>query len=455
MEGIKYRIRIKVLTKSQAVSIIMTAETTALEPKQSASTNAGSSRIITMDYLKGIAAFWFTIAHMMLYFNDKSWMSIMVTFIIALDWLTVDLFLALTVVGTMISIKKKEAAGKTKGMFSTAVMKSSFLLIVGLIINISVEARALYHVGIWCVFGANMITVIGLVQMFTYLLVKMKRWLRLVLLAVIIVIYPVLLNAIFVSVGFIGWGEMPITTARLTNPWYAAYYLLFDMDAMAPTFEWLITSILASLVFEEFARSTATSSTTGDSNQVVSGSTIDPHARATKNLAVAGLVCVACSLLFGGFLLTKGIGPSYVEYYFLHGGDQFSYYTPEGFPFFLVRHFPNYAAFNVGVLAIVYAALHHASAFERKRLFLQDTLVIAGQFSFSIFVYGHASFLLGLSISGWQFVVICIPIGVAVLVAVRLWARRARGIGSLEWFLGLYMLGLYRLGKRLRHGRHG
>jgi hypothetical protein len=412
-------------------------------------TKAGTSRIITMDYLKGVAAFWFTLAHMAMYFNDKSWMSIMGTAIIVLDWLTVDLFLTITVVGTMVSIKKKVASGKSKGMFATAVQKSVFLLIVGLIMNIVIDARNDQKIGIWLVFGANMISVIAIVQLFTYMLVKMKRWLRLVLLAAIFVIYPVLLNACFVSIGFPGYGVLTATASRLTTPGYIVYYLLFHMDAMAPLFEWLIVAILASLVFEEFARSAAIPSITEQDPQGL-GNPVDPNARATKNLAIAGLLCVACSVLFGGFLLTKGIGPSYAEYYYLHEGDQFSYYTPEGLPLFLMRHFPNYMVFNVGVLSIIFAALHHASAFQRKRLFLQDTFVIAGQYSFTIFVYGHASFLLGLSLTVWQYIVICIPIGVTVLAAVRVWARRARGIGSLEWLMVVYMQGLQRLEKRFR-----
>ncbi len=425
-----------------------TAVNSEVAPGQSTITKAGASRITAMDYLKGVAAFWFTIAHMMMYFNDMSWMSIMATAIIILDWLTVTLFLALTVVGTMMSIKKKVASGTTKGMFMTAVKKSSFLLLVGLVMNIVIESMNAEKLGMWAVLGANMITVIGLVQMFTFLLVKMKKWLRLVLLVVIVVLYPVLLNACLVSIGFAGFGMLPVSASRLTTSGYIAYYLFFHMDAMAPMFEWLITAILASLAFDEFVNSAAISSRTNHMLDSISEGAPKPYTRATKNLAINGLLCVVCSVLIGGFLLTKGIGPSFIEYYFLHEGDQFSYYTADGLPLFLVRHFPNYTIFNVGILAIVYAALHHVSAFNRQKLPLQDTFVIAGQYSFSIFVYGHATFLLSLKLTVWQYIAICIPIGIAMLVAVRLWATRARGVGSLEWFMIIYMKGLDKLEKQ-------
>jgi hypothetical protein len=421
-----------------------------VETGKSTEKKTNTSRIVTMDYLKGIAAFWFTLGHMMLYFNDGSWNSIMALVIIILDWLTVTLFLTLTVVGTMASINKKELSGKTKGMFTTAVQKSVFLLIVGMVINIVIDNHNPEKLDLWAVFGANMISVIALVQMFTYLLVKMKKWLRFVLLAVLVVLYPILLNACLVAIGFTDPGQLPVSASRLTTPGYIIYYLLFHQDAMAPTFEWLITAVLTSLVFEDFAKSASLSPNMEPVRTDVTRSVPDPHYSATKNLAIIGLLCVACSVLFGGFFLWTGISPSNMLYSWMHEGDQFSFYTAEGLPLFFVRHFPNYTAFNVGVLAVVYAALHHASAFRRKVLILQDTFVIAGQYSFSIFVYGHAFYLMFLKITIWQYIAICIPIAIAMLIAVRIWALKARGVGSLEWLLNMYMKGLAKLQKQDR-----
>ncbi|MBN2150992.1 MAG: hypothetical protein JW839_06090 [Candidatus Lokiarchaeota archaeon] len=413
--------------------------TTSLVGERIATKAAPARRIVAIDYLKGIGALWFTLGHMMLYFNDGSWLSIMAVAIIALDWLTVTMFLALTVVGTMMSIKQKEAAGTTKGMLVSAVKKSTFLLIVGTVMNISIELYNAEKLGPWVLLGANMIFVIALVQLFTFVLMRLGKVPRVALLAALLVLYPVLLNVTLQAIGFNGYGEVPVSQGELANPAYVAYYLLFHMDAMSPTFEWLITATIASLVFEGFAEHVAREGREGRVSGALPGESGESRKGAVKHLAAMGMVCISAAILIGGFVMIKGVGPSYSEYYFLSAADQYSFYSADGLPLFIVRHFPNYTAFNVGILAMVFAALYYRTEFRSKNLAFQDTFVVSGQLSFSIFVYGHAFYLLFLRLSVWQYLALCVPIGLLMLVGVKLWARRARGIGSLEWLMGVYI----------------
>ncbi len=321
-------------------------------------------------------------------------------------------------------------------MFKNALLKASFLLIVGEVLNLVINILNGGTFGIWHVFGANMITVVGLAQLLTYGLMKMSIRGRIVLVIALATSYPLLLAGCLHSMGYAGDGSLAVSAENLTSLPYILYYLLFYMDAMAPTMSWLIIATLASVLFVPYVNSYV--------NDVDDKHELDmtKHSRHVYQLATFGMVLLVLSILIGGFLLFSGLGMSAWLYDWLVTDGPFRFYFLPGLPMFLVRHTPNYLVFNTGLLAIAFGLLQHRSfevELEGKVLPGQTTISRLGKYSFSIFVYGHVFALIPIKLPLYWFAIIVGAIVIVIAILVNPWETRAKGIGSLEWLLVKYV----------------
>src|SRR5271157_3298786 len=78
--------------------------------------SAAGDRLVVIDYLKGIAVIWFTIGHNIIYWEDQTGRSLASIIALSLDWTGPGLFIAFTVFGTLISIRRRMITGNTRGM---------------------------------------------------------------------------------------------------------------------------------------------------------------------------------------------------------------------------------------------------------------------------------------------------------------------------------------------------
>ncbi len=402
--------------------------------KASPTSKVATDRIVTLDYLKGIAVFWFTIGHTIMFWHEDTWISAGAFLALCLDWTGPGLFIAVSVLGTMISIRKRQFSGNTKGMFINGFIKSSFMLIVGEIMNIVLGyAYGDRKLGPWHVFGANMITVIGLAQILTYGIVMLRIRTRITLLAACITIYPILLVACLSAIEMDGSGQLPVSETVLVTPAYIAYYLLFYLDAMAPTLSWIITFLAASIMFEGFSRRYAEGSVRGDFGPV------QAQRAQINRMKIMGVAAIILGVAAGGFILVRGLGMSGWLYDYVINNDPLRFYDLPGLPLFLTRHVPNYLIFNIGVLVITFALLHTRSFIDKRGLPAQDTILAVGQFSFTIFISENLLNLIPLRLPLYIYVPIIIGILTGIALWCRYWSRNLHGIGSIEWMLPIYM----------------
>src|SRR5271157_194510 len=401
---------------------------TAIEEK---STDAGD-RLVAIDYLKGIAVIWFTIGHNIMNWEDHTWRSLASIIALSLDWTGPGLFIAFTVLGTMISIRRRMMTGKTRGIFKNACIKSSFLLMAGEILNLAINAMSGNSLGFWHLFGANMITDVALAQLLTFGLVKISLRLRSLLLIMLCVLYPILLVTCLKGIGYDGSGSIALNPTVLNNPAYLAYYLLFYMDAMSPTMSWLITAFLGSILFESFTKYYTTS--------IGKQPDIQAQKRHAERLIMAGCCTFVISILMGGFVIFRGLGMSGWLYDFLVSSDPFRFYTLSGLPLILVRHVPQYLAFNAGILLIAFGLFYYRSVVRRKKLAWQASVARLGKYSFSIFLYGYALALIPVKLPLYLFVPANVAIIAIIFIVFKFWHSRAHCIGSVEWILGKYVI---------------
>ncbi len=415
--------------------------------------SASPTRIITVDYLKGIAVIWFCLGHMMLYWRDDSWESLAALCIICLDWLTVTFFITTTVLGTMMSIYRKQETGTKRGMFRAAIVKASFLLIVGEGINLTIDLSYQYNWGAWHVFGANMISVIALSQLLTYGLVRLGLKARMILAAMLSVLYFILLKFSLDWLGYDGSGFLPVYGPDLANPAYVFYFLVFFMDSMAPTMTWLIVATLASIIFDKFSRNQASSDEKTSIPRRGGKQSIETTSGG-RTLLVPGCTLVLLGMLAGGLILFRGIGPSALLYDYITNDDPFRFYLLEGLPLVLTRHVPQYALFNVGLLAIVFEMLYARERKPGTRFPFQEPVARAGKYSLTIFVAQHVLALFPLKIPLYMYVIIAIPVVFIIIIGIREWETRANAKGTLEWLLPMYTYKLSHLGQMRLEKQH-
>ncbi|MBD3187934.1 DUF1624 domain-containing protein, partial [Candidatus Bathyarchaeota archaeon] len=134
--------------------------------------NARHGRIPTIDFLKGASIIMIFYAHI-----SFSWMATDLEASLRLQWYLLDffgpsMFLSLSMVGNMISLERNRARGIKKTFTGRTLLKASYLLIWGEIINIlNVYNMKGYHFTAW-----NIITVIGLFSLLLPLILKLKAW---------------------------------------------------------------------------------------------------------------------------------------------------------------------------------------------------------------------------------------------------------------------------------------
>nr|MDO8109920.1 hypothetical protein [Candidatus Sigynarchaeota archaeon] len=396
-------------------------------------------RINSLDYLRGIAIFNITWGHMALYWKDASWLSLFALSDMILDWMGPCLFIAVTAIGTMISIKQKQVQGKTEGMFKNALRKSIYLFVVGEILNIIIEANNANKVGIWHVLGMNMITAIAFSQLIMFGLAKLRRNQKFALLVGLLILYPVLLVYVLAGVKYDYGGTIAVTAESLTQLPYIIYYLMFHMDAMAPTFLWLITSVLTSLVFGEFVDSYVKLTGTRETDIARFKVRMREHAYVVSKLANYGLILAVFSFLFGGFILARGIGFSFDMNSYMNNPDVFRIYYLDGLPLVLVRNFVYCTVFNAGIFTLFFAFSYRRECVQQKKLWLQAPLTTLGQFSFSMFIIGHIFMVIPLRVPYPVYLLIALPLTFAYCAAIIIWAAKGKGIGTLEWGLTMYV----------------
>lgn len=392
--------------------------------------SAAGDRLVVIDYLKGIAVIWFTIGHNIIYWEDQTWRSLASIIALSLDWTGPGLFIAFTVFGTLISIRRRMITGNTRGMFKNALIKSSFLLIVGEILNLMINAMSGNVYGIWHIFGANMITDVALAQLLTFGLVKLSIKARSLLLMVLCILYPILLFACLNGISYNpASGYIPIA---LNNPAYIMYFLLFDMEAMSPTMSWLITAVLASILFEGFTKQYINT----DGKKL----DIKTQKNQSRRFILFGVGIITIAIAAGGLVLFRGIGMGGWLYDWLVTNDPFRFYTLSGLPLIIMRHVPQYLFFNAGILVITFGALHYIVVVKNKTLVGQKSLMRLGKYSFSIFLFTYIFGIIPIKLSLYIFVPVNVAIIAIMIILVNLWETRAHGIGSIEWFFTKYVM---------------
>ncbi len=445
------------MTLEKAVSVT-TSELPAVSVPvpPSTSTSPNSDRIAALDWSKGFMMFWILYTHLGNYWGDGTWTSIWQTVWSIVDWIPVG-FIAFTVIGTMLSIRKKGNGHVhvTRPMMIDALKKFSYFFLVGTGINLVVDLRTGVHGGPWIPLGMNIITAVAFAQLLVYGLIGLSQKQRIALFFVLLVISLFLLNYCLIALGWDGTENIVFDGSKMTTFPAILYFILFDMNSMMPTYGWLLLTPLTMIVFDAIVNYSVKRKAVGsigmEGNDRLMA--MAEHGRQTKRLVILGLALAIIALLAGGFIVAPGIGGAATTYANLTNDDLFRFWNLPGVPLIFYRYSPNYLVWNLGIATMVFAAMYYTRDKTWLPARAPTRMEVFGKYTFSIFVYSHLFYFIPLELSIVWFAVVLIPLLFVLVLLVEVWDKRFGGRISLEWGLRKYLAMLSLVNKKL--GRNG
>jgi len=381
--------------------------------------SAPAQSLATVDTLKGISIL------MMLYIHvGNVWCAPDFLALMRFQWYVTDfmgpaLYLTLSVIGTMASSAAQNVHGKMPLASRRRLLRASFLLIYGEVINLLTAGRqGIYHVTAW-----NVITTIAVFSLLMPFILRVPKAFRVAIIVLIVVTYYPFMQWAIADIFPHGVSLGTTTAAMLQDPRTLVYWLLFYSDMMTPVYSWLIVPIVASLLYEKV---------------VILNK---PHAKdklrgEMKKMAVIGASFVAVSLLTSLYII-----PEYNTAVFealMLPSPYFTWPIPSGLPPFLVRHVPQYIFYCIGLECLLFSGIGWIQLVKGKKLPLEDKINNIGKLSITIFALSFILSLIPLDLPLAAFYFVVIPVIVLVAAWCGFWTRRLNRIGSVEWMLDVY-----------------
>ncbi|MFX1350023.1 MAG: heparan-alpha-glucosaminide N-acetyltransferase domain-containing protein, partial [Promethearchaeota archaeon] len=150
---------------------------------------ASPRRIQSIDFLKGFAIIFVILAHTAQYWLDPISRYVYGILYALLDILGPSLFVFLSALSVIFSIKRKEGIVHPKIIRNRIFTRGIVMIVIGMLTNLVaiVDGRV-----ILVIFGWNIITFIGFSQIFSFYILKLKKKWRIIIGLLIIVFSPAL-----------------------------------------------------------------------------------------------------------------------------------------------------------------------------------------------------------------------------------------------------------------------
>ncbi|HME53098.1 MAG TPA: heparan-alpha-glucosaminide N-acetyltransferase domain-containing protein [Candidatus Lokiarchaeia archaeon] len=349
-------------------------------------------RIQTIDYLKGISIIVIIYIHFMMAWVTPDWSSFQ-----AFAWMVVDsfggsMFIFLSCLGKMISVRQQ---GDDKVFSMQTVTRSTFLMIVGIVIWLSDGISPHGIQPPW-----NIIFVLGLMQIFTPWVMKRPKVARVVFVATIyITFFPL------ISLDLIPYGTI-------------IYSLFMDFSLMNPIFTWMMIPLVTTIVFEDFVKND------------------DQGPGKVKKIFISGLILVAIAIA------TSSLITYVVDFHdelqwvrWLWHDDPFKIWYLDGIPSFLVRDYPQYIFFVLGMDLLLFSLFYRV---EVARPYKVKKVINLGRLSLTGYGLSGLGFWIPLKLSCLAYHVIIIVVVFVIINGLWAWTTKLKEYGTLEFLLMVY-----------------
>ncbi len=387
---------------------------------------ASPRRIQSIDFLKGFAIVFVILAHTAQYWLDPSSRYVYGLLYALLDILGPSLFVFLSALSVIFSIKRKEGIVHPKIIRNRIFTRGIVMIVIGMLTNLIaiVDGKV-----ILVIFGWNIITFIGFSQIFSFYILKLKKKWRIIIGLIIIVFSPALRAILYEGKEA---GNLVLTFF---------HYIVTSPTPHLTLLPWVsicfISTIFGEYIFEAMNKGTN-----------------DAYVGLFRIFLVWGIIFIIIGIFvplpsFGfelqtPFTMIGGLS-EYPHLELLLIAQNQIYFEIPGMPLFLIRGTSANMFYNQGAALTIIALFFYLIDIKKKESDFTNMLRYYGKVSLSLFLI-HFIFMplfsqqLGIAL----FLIISLSYIGFLGIFMYIWMEYAKGIGSPEYLI--VMLG--RIGEK-------
>jgi uncharacterized membrane protein len=414
--------------KQDTESIVLSEPLKEEIPIEELTDSSSTKRIASIDFVKGLAMAFIILAHTALSWFDDDWRYIYGLVFAFLDILGPSLFVFLSALSVIFSIKRKKKKVSEKLIRSRIITRGIVIVIIGILFNpmslYTSDVNVPFPLNLW---GWNFLVFIGFSQIFSYYVLKIKQIPRAVIGVAIIVISPFVREFLFVN--------------KDVNPGtWILHFLITSPLPQVPFLPWLAICFI-STIFGEFLY-----------KAMIKG-TKEAYYHLFRIFSYYGIGFVITGLVLTfigwGVHISWGLHvgwgtqtldtmevSEYLHLDLLRIANQQDYYHFDGMPDFMIRSTMSNMFYNLGAALLIIAVSFYFIDIKRKDNDVLKMVIFYGKTSLSLFLIQYLFYPLYIG----QFSIIFLPL---VWVAycgflgllMYVWYKYFNGVGSPEWIM--------------------
>jgi len=402
--------------------------------------NLASKRVASIDFVKGLAMVFIILAHSALSWLDKDWRYIYGLVFAFLDVLGPSLFVFLSALSVIFSVKKKKGVLPEKVIRNGILTRGVVIIVIGVLFN----PMSLYTSGVDVPFPANLwgwniLMFIGFSQIFSYYVLKFSKLSRAVIGAIIIYFSPWIreilyefknTNVVVLILHFIITSPLPQVPLLpyLSVCFISTIFGEYIYDAMIKG-----TKEAYYRLFRIFTYYGIALVLIGLFIIVPRGAAFDIWEPGWAFLNPAPEIAGEIAHSAPGFIVES----EYLHIDLLRIANQQDYSYFPGMPVYMIRCTAQNMFYNLGVGFLLIAVCFYFIDIKNKSNDVIKMVIFYGKTSLSLFLIQY----LFLPLYGGQFSIIYFPIVFAgycgfLGLLMYIWTEYFDGVGSPEWIMG-------------------
>ena len=383
---------------------------------------ASPQRIESIDFVKGFAMIFIIICHSTLFWFDRDWIFLNGMVYSALDILGPSLFVFLSALSVIFSIRRKKGKLPEKVIRARIFSRGISIMVIGVLFNsigVTITRPDIpFPMNLW---GWNILMFIGFSQIASYYALKLKKWLRAVIGVLIILISPSLRMYLYIEKD----------SSLLI---FILHFIITSPTPELTLLPWLSICFISTIFGETLY------------NTMMEG-TEEAYWHLFRQFMLWGAILLVIGIITGWQLQTTETLPEseYPHLRLYTMMNQQDYYKFPGMPEFLIRGTIGNMFYNMGAALLIIAICFYLIDIKKKDNQFTSMIMYYGKVSLSLFLI-HFVFL---PIFIGQFSIIYMPFMVLAYIGfcgffMYIWNEYGNGIGSPEWF----MIQIGRIGQR-------
>jgi len=373
------------------------------------------TRIHSIDFVKGFAITLIILAH-----TGEAWINQEWRFAYAMlfPWLDVfgpSLFIFLSAVGVVFSLRKKEGFIPEKTLRNSIYIRALVVIALGVVFNIATNHEVPFPLNIW---GWNILMFIGFAQIICYYSAKIKRMWRVVLgITILIITFPL---------------RQFLILFKDTNPVVAViHYILISPAPHNPFIPYAVLAIFSTIFAEMMF-------------EAMMIETKEAYYEVFRQYISWGLVFILLGIFFGRDLITTGGELDPTDYRFVQLipiMNEQPYLVVEGIPRFLIRGTSANLMYSLGMALIILGVVFYFIDYKHLEFpyssHVITMFVFFGRVSLTLFFFHYIGLFFYYHTLGVEifFFIVLGYIGFLGMF-VYLLNRDANGIGTFERLMG-------------------